>query len=483
LTVVLQPGNPPTHAILLLPDQQGSANTIRLTSASDIAAINQQQVTLPIPQRLQVGDQITAIILPPEKTIPLMEETPASQANDAPQTQPPLTSGSQPNQQPTAQATTQPSTVGSPATPTQPTNAQIQPSVAPLSTSLPATPTPNIVAQKIALPPGFSYGQEIPLTVQNVEEPAAAAVNAGSNTSPIATTQSQAAPIITPSSTGNTTTPALVQATVVGTTANGQMVLQTDGAHLYVRQPVDLPIGATVTLSVQQPKAVTPVVLQQSPQPNPLPALPEIISALQQTNPGVAQTLTQNILPNPTANLGGALLFIFSALRQGDVRGWLGSNVVDALERAGKFELVHQLSTELRDSVTQDTAADQYIWRTYNLPLYAEGRMAPIYLHVRDEQSHNTAPAGNALHGLRFMLDVEMSRLGSIQIDGLSRLKKLDIVLRSEKALPIDVPTGLRDYYQSFLDSLGYTGSLGFQTGRQHWLNLKQQPKTTPMVT
>lgn len=454
LTLILQPGNPPTHAILLLPDQQGSANTIRLANTGHVSATGQPSVSLPVPERLQAGDQITAIILPPETGIPLLEEEPAQPTGTLAQTTPAPTVPGQIDIVQTANANQQLPSQSSPLTAT-------------------AAPSTQSAAP---LPTGLSYGQEISFTVQNVSDPRTASSVPPPSPQAIATTESAAPPVLPQPAT-------LLQATVIGTTTNGQLVLQTDAARLYVRQSVELPTGSAVTLAVQQPKSTAPIVLQQQQQPTAFPVLPDIVTVLQQNNPQVAQNVLQNMIPNPAATMGAALMFFFSALRQGDVRSWLGANAVDTLERAGKLDLIHQMSAELRDSVTLETAPDQYTWRTYSLPLFVENAMHSVLLHVRDEQSHPTHKEQTGLHGQRFMLDVEMSRLGAVQIDGLSRPKKLDIVLRSEKPLPQELPNGLRDYYQSFLDSLGYAGSLGFQTGRQHWLSLKQPPKTTTMLS
>jgi hypothetical protein len=68
-----------------------------------------------------------------------------------------------------------------------------------------------------------------------------------------------------------------------------------------------------------------------------------------------------------------------------------------------------------------------------------------------------------------------MNRLGALQLDGLSRPKQLDIIIRSETPLPMNLPAELREHYIKTLDALGMTGTIGFQTGRQNWIVLEEQ--------
>jgi hypothetical protein len=71
---------------------------------------------------------------------------------------------------------------------------------------------------------------------------------------------------------------------------------------------------------------------------------------------------------------------------------------------------------------------------------------------------------------VRFLIDMQMSRLGALQLDGFVQPNKLDMIVRSENRLPDGLPNELRTGFIRALEAVGYTGTLNFQVGHQHWL-------------
>jgi hypothetical protein len=83
---------------------------------------------------------------------------------------------------------------------------------------------------------------------------------------------------------------------------------------------------------------------------------------------------------------------------------------------------------------------------------------------------------------MRFLIDVRMSRLGPMQLDGFLRSRQLDIIVRSENPLPPWLNEDLRRTYTKTMEAIGYVGGLNFQNGRQGWLNV-QQPAAGKAIT
>ena len=149
----------------------------------------------------------------------------------------------------------------------------------------------------------------------------------------------------------------------------------------------------------------------------------------------------------------------------------------DLLARAGKSELMARLAGDMSESghIVRDNVVGE--WRAYPLPLHAEGHLQMLNLYVHRDPRQSERGSGNApgSGSVRFVIDMRMSRLGAMQLDGLVQPKKLDMIVRSEHTLPPGLPNELRSSYSRTLDALGYTGGLSFQLGRHHWLVIQRE--------
>ena len=270
--------------------------------------------------------------------------------------------------------------------------------------------------------------------------------------------------------------PNQIVATVSGFGSNGQLLLKAGDTTLFVKAQAGATLGTqlVVTVEAAKPAPLLPLPVHEAAN---FPALPQVMAALAQLDPQIAQQLMSTRLPQPTAALPGALLFLFSAFKQGDVRGWLGNEATDHLMRAEKMEILKSLSQELSGAgqPAQDAVVGE--WKSYPLPLYAQQQFQALTLYVHHEQDGQKGQTGGngADKGkVRFLIDMKLSKLGSMQIDGFVQSKKLDMILRSETTLPAGLPNDLRCAYIKAVEAVGYAGSLHFQVGRKHWMMMQQ---------
>lgn len=453
LTAVLQPGSPPTQAVLLLPATASGTQTAALPSAG-----NPQPQALPQTLSLTPGTALPAVVLPPNIAVPgSVAATPATSATPpTPAAQPAI--AAPPNATPTAPAAANPATITAtaPATTPAPSNAAAPPAANPLSPVVAPAFANQPPAQTAppALPPATALllqpGKEVVVRVDAVALPAS--------------------PPPTPTNANQ------VAATVIGNGTNGQLILKAGDATLYVRASVEAPVGTNLLVSVEAPKPSNPAVLPPMPEQN-FASLQQTIDAIAQINPQLAQQLLETHIPQPNIQLAGPLLFFLSALKQGDAKGWLGSEAADALTKGGKIELLTKLVRDMNASPQTERDPTVGEWKSYPVPLQMNGQMQTLTLHVHGE-GHNANTGGEqsaAPNHVRFLIDVRMSRLGQIQLDGLVRPKKLDMIVRSESPLPPGLPQDLRHTYLSTIEAIGFTGGLSFQTGRQHWLSPRKE--------
>lgn len=261
-----------------------------------------------------------------------------------------------------------------------------------------------------------------------------------------------------------------ISATVIGTGSNGQLIAKADDATLYVRTNVDAPVGTNLLLAVSTPKATAPAILPPDPLEN-MASLQEVVATLAQASPALAQQVTDKI-PQTGNQIAAPLLLFLHAVKHGNIKEWLGKDVVETLTHMTRQSVLSKFAQDV-ERATQ-TAHDSRMgeWKTYPLPLMNLGQMQSATLYVHEDggqppQEGDTAPAKKFV---RFLIDVRLSNLGPIQLDGLVRPNTLDMIVRSEGTLPPGLPQDLRGGYLRTLEAAGLNGSLGFQIGKHTWI-------------
>ncbi len=186
------------------------------------------------------------------------------------------------------------------------------------------------------------------------------------------------------------------------------------------------------------------------------PALDEAIAVLTLAVPGLAAGLRAELSPSSGPELAGTLLFLLGALYQGV---WPGRGVNAALTAANHAKLAQRLSDdadELRRLGDDPATGD---WRVLALPLLAGVTVLPLRLFLR---LHKPDAAPEA--AIRFAIEVEPSRLGPLQLDGLLRGNHLILVVRSHRSLPRDLCDDASVICRDALQDWGMTGDLSFAT-------------------
>jgi hypothetical protein len=107
-------------------------------------------------------------------------------------------------------------------------------------------------------------------------------------------------------------------------------------------------------------------------------------------------------------------------------------------------------------------------WRTLPVPWTADGKIDRIALITRRESEGDDADDTKGKKrggGTRFLINLDLSRLGEMQLDGMFRTqdRSFDMMVRTKDPLP---PTVIRDLPGIFAASnaaMGLKGTLSFQ--------------------
>ena len=192
------------------------------------------------------------------------------------------------------------------------------------------------------------------------------------------------------------------------------------------------------------------------------------MAALQQVDPAAAQRLINSVIAQPDARLAAGILFFLAALRGGTVQGWLGESVGRVLQRA-RPGLLSRLGDDFADlaRLADEPAAGQD-WRIALIPLYSGAEIEQIRMLMRRQRGDDEDEDAETRRrgGIRFILDVELSRLARLQLDGLVRGadKRFDLMVRSARPLPADIEGEIRRIFESAAAVTGTKGGIGFQS-------------------
>ena len=341
--------------------------------------------------------------------------------------------------------------VGAGRTPS--TTAQPTPATAAHSATPGASASPAQATGKVTLPAGSGFTVRV-LSVQ----PGAQAQPPGATGQPL--------------SLGMSLSGVATQAAGGGATHS---LVQTPAGPIAIATPTPLPAGAAIQLEVirlpdpqtaGQDRAMALRFGQVIAEQRQWPALEEATRTLLDAQPVTAQQLIHGAMPRADANLAANLLFFLFALRGGDVRQWLGDAPARALEKL-KPALMARLKDDFAGIGRVRTEPDGPEPRPFPVPFFNGHEIEQLRLLVRrreDDEEDDADPRKGP--GVRFVVDVEMSRLGRLQLDGFVQdgTKRFDLIVRSDDRLPVNVQNGIRSVFEDANETTGVTGGLAFQS-------------------
>ena len=189
------------------------------------------------------------------------------------------------------------------------------------------------------------------------------------------------------------------------------------------------------------------------------------MQTLDRSNPDLAKAFRE-AMPQPGPRLAAAMVAVGSAVRTGDSRAWPGDKALDALSKAG--DKGKALAKRIGDDVKDLSRAQQGggEWRPTPMPFVngAEIEKIQLYVHRDPDEGEEDGQKKKGEDGVRFLIDLDLSRLGPMQLDGyaVEKDRRFDLVIRTEKPLEDEVRMGILRIFTRSLEALGVAGSAGF---------------------
>ncbi len=174
----------------------------------------------------------------------------------------------------------------------------------------------------------------------------------------------------------------------------------------------------------------------------------------------------------PDRDLAAALLRFLAALGGDDGAGWPSPAAQRLLDRRAPT-LLPRVAEEMREATRLFEPPTPGDWRSAILPFVTPDGTRTLRFSRRGGRQGQTADGAPA--GTRFMVDIRLSRLGRVQLDGLvpADARRFELMVRTEAPLPGDVRDTIRAVFAEATALGGLGGALGFQASPESFIEVE----------
>lgn len=263
-------------------------------------------------------------------------------------------------------------------------------------------------------------------------------------------------------------------ATVKGNLPSGQPIISIGDQTLAIRSPRSWPVGTQLLVSMGSAAALLNEKELAALEPRQWEALRQAVEHVAQQNPTLFREILGQRMPqagNPQ-QMAGAMLFLFNALNKGDFTQWMSKEFADRLEILGRTELVRQIQEEWQNRSFMAEDTNHGAWKGMTIPFMDQDKLQQFRFYVHEQPRNNKGDSEERAQARRFLIEMSLSRLGPIQLEGLVHKKKLDIMVRTEAPLERSLQDDLTVRFTKAMEEVRYAGTLTFRANRTGWVDI-----------
>ncbi|MBL4907062.1 MAG: hypothetical protein JKX94_06385, partial [Sneathiella sp.] len=176
--------------------------------------------------------------------------------------------------------------------------------------------------------------------------------------------------------------------------------------------------------------------------------------------PAQALSILNQRIPSANSQLGASLLFFLSAMNGGGLDKWLGQDFRSSLENAGRHGMLANLDDDFATLARINSDPGGNDWKNLTFPFYDGAILRQIKIFYRQR---NKNPQKSDEESTRFVIELDLSKSGPAQLDGLFNKQHFDLVFRSQQVLPDDLKQHVLSIFHDNLEITGIQGKLVFQ--------------------
>jgi hypothetical protein len=270
--------------------------------------------------------------------------------------------------------------------------------------------------------------------------------------------------------------PSIISGRIAGYTPMGHAVLHSPLGTIVLQGNLSVPVGTELSVAIE-PALPTPGAATGLSMPQSLfalsrgwPSLADAIALLRApagnpvgTQPAVDATAALARLPQTGNRLAAGIVAAIQALGAGDVEALLGGLASLRQASAGREEGARKLRQEFAQISAQAQDKAGVDWRCFFIPVMDDGTIRQINLFYRRDRGKKDKGDDADKTGTRFIVEVDMSKMGPFQFDGLVREKRFDLMVRSHIALTSRMRHDIGTLFNEALELGSYKGNLVFQ--------------------
>lgn len=263
---------------------------------------------------------------------------------------------------------------------------------------------------------------------------------------------------------------------IIGYTPSGNAVLHSPLGAIILQGHLSLPTGTELSLAVEPTLPMPAAALSAG-----MPSLPQLLLSVARSWPSLAEAIVlmrQNMndadtlaalarLPQAGPKLAAGLVAAMQAIQANDAEALLGALVAARTGNAARDETARKVRQEFGQVATLAQDRPGIDWRCCFIPILDDGVIRQINLFYRRDRRRDKKDGKDEKSGTRFIVEVDMSRMGPFQFDGLVREKQFDLMVRSRIALPQRFKHDITELFQEALSLGEYRGGLMFQTVKE----------------
>lgn len=282
--------------------------------------------------------------------------------------------------------------------------------------------------------------------------------------------------------------PAVVSAEIKGVfvqpKASEPPLIVSEAGVIALNEKISVPHLSTLTLkvvSITPPEIPVPDFSSAKENASPWRVLNEAIAALERVDAPAVDTL-KAVLAQTGNKMPALMLNYLNAVNTGaDVRAWLGEANVQALESLGRRgqAVLKQLEKEF-SAGPKKMSDGKSVWKGYDIPFMTGTAVEPVSLYLQQSSEALEERAKNKsapVTAVRFVLDLNLTKLGRVQLEGLSQRAKRSFNLNIRHTYPLDAAfeDRVRTLFTKTLDALNYTGVVAVKR-TDDFIEIREEP-------